>query len=224
MKLTAFLLLFFSLQLSARTEAQNLTLSENNSPLPKVFREIKRQTGYTFVYRESLLQNAKNITIRVTNTPLEQALALCFQDQPFTYTILNKMIILREIESPPPPVQKEEPPAPPAFTLTGRVASDKGEPLAGASIAEKGTNNMVLTRDDGSFSITVKNENARLVISFVGYDSKEVAVGGRASLEVALTPLNTSLNDVVVVGYGTQKRKDLTGSVASVGSRDIKDL
>lgn len=223
MKLTAILLLVFTLQLSARTEAQNLTLSETNSPLPKVFREIKKQTGYTFVYRESLLQNAKNITIRISNASLEQVLDLCFHEQPFTYTILNKMIILKEIEAAPPPVQKEELPVP-VFTVTGRIASDKGEPLAGASISEKGTNNMVLTRDDGGFSINVKNENARLVISFVGYDSKEVAVGGRATLDIALTPLNTSLNDVVVVGYGTQKRKDLTGSVASVGSRDIKDL
>ncbi|MBS1665581.1 MAG: TonB-dependent receptor [Bacteroidetes bacterium] len=224
MKLTAFLLLVFSLQLSAKTEAQNLTLSETNSPLPKVFREIKKQTGYTFVYRESLLQNAKNITIQINNAPLERVLDLCFHDQPFTYTILNKMIILREVEAAPPPVQKEEPPAPPAFTITGRIASDKGEPLAGASVTEKGTSNTVVTRDDGSFSIAVKNENARLVVSFVGYDSKEIAVGGRATLDIALAPTNTSLNDVVVVGYGTQKRKDLTGSVASVGSRDIKDL
>src|SRR5665647_649194 len=87
MKLTAAFLFAMCLNASANSYAQNLTLSETNSPLEKIFREIKRQNDYTFVYKENLIQNAKKVTIKITNASLEQVLDICFHDQPFTYTI-----------------------------------------------------------------------------------------------------------------------------------------
>ncbi|HTE10765.1 MAG TPA: TonB-dependent receptor [Chitinophagaceae bacterium] len=222
MKLTAAFLLIFCLNTAAKGYGQKLTLSETNSSLDKIFREIKKQTDYTFVYKENLIQNAKKVTIKISNAPVEQVLDICFQDQPFTYTILNKMIVIKEREI--QTVVKKEQVVSLAYNVSGKVTSNKGEFLAGASITEKGANNTVVTREDGSFAIAVKNPNAFLVITFVGFESREVAVNNQPVINIVLVQANTNLNDVVVIGYGTQKRKDLTGSVASVGSKDIKDL
>jgi hypothetical protein len=98
MRLTSILLLAFCLNSYAEGFAQKLTLSEKDVPLEKVFNEIKKQTGYTFIYREKLLQKTKNISISITNATLEQALDICLRDQQLTYTILNKMVVIKEVE------------------------------------------------------------------------------------------------------------------------------
>ncbi|MEJ7738342.1 MAG: TonB-dependent receptor [Chitinophagaceae bacterium] len=112
----------------------------------------------------------------------------------------------------------------PPEEITGKVTNQDGEPLNGASVSEKGTNNTVVTRDDGTFSIQVSQRNAVLVISYIGYVSTELTVGNQNSIAVSLVQADDNLGDVVVVGYGTAKRKDLTGSVASVNSTKIREL
>lgn len=222
MKLTVILLLVACLHSYADVSAQGVTLSEKNVSLDRVFKAIKKQVNYTFVYTEEQLRKAKKVTISISNVSLQQALDVCLKDQPLEYTILNQMVIIKEkdnrlmIEPPAPP--------PPPVTITGRITNQKDEPLVGASITEKGTQNNTLTGDDGSFTINVSKPNAVLVISYVGYKSAEMSVTNQTTIRVSLEQATASLNDVVVVGYGTQKRKDLTGSVASVGSKDIKDM
>ncbi len=219
MKLTVFLLLAICLQSRAAVYAQGVTLSEKNVSLDKVFKEIKKQVNYTFVYTEDQLRKAKRISINISNGSLQQALDLCMKDQPLEYTILNQMVIIKEKDK-QPPIPSPTPPV----TITGRITNQKDEPLSGASITEKGTKNNTLTGEDGSFTIAVSRPNAVLVISYVGYKSVETSVGNQTVIRISLEQATASLNDVVVVGYGTQKRKDLTGSVASVGSKDIKDM
>ncbi len=105
-------------------------------------------------------------------------------------------------------------------SISGLVTDDQGVPLPGASIVEKGTTNGVTTDFDGNFSITV-NENSILEVSYIGYTSVEVPVGSSDYYEVQLTEAMSKLDEVVVIGYGSVERKDLTGSVASIGSDDI---
>jgi TonB-linked SusC/RagA family outer membrane protein len=220
LKLTLLLWMSVCLNTFAGSYAQSVTISAKDAPLDKIFREVKKQTGYTFIYTEAMLRKSNKVSIDINNASLQQALDLCFRDQPLTYTILNKMIIVKEKEK---MVALAQPPLPPPVTVTGKIMGMGNEPLAGASVTEKGTNNTVLTKEDGSFSITVNRPNALLVISYVGFISREMRAGSDV-FNITLERANVNLNEIVVVGYGTQKRKDLTGSVASVGSRDIKDL
>src|ERR1700754_2168748 len=165
MKLTVFLLLAICLHTHATVYAQGVSLSANNVSLDRVFKEIKRQVHYTFVYTEDQLRKAKKVTINISNVSLQQALDLCLKDQPLEYTILNQMVIIKEKNGPP---LITSPPPPPPVTITGRITNQKDEPLSGASITEKGTANNTLTREDGSFSINVSKPDAILVISYVG--------------------------------------------------------
>lgn len=110
------------------------------------------------------------------------------------------------------------------FRVTGKVTQPSGEPLVGATVSEKGTTTSTLTKDDGSFSINVSNQNATLIISYVGYAAQEIKVKGQQQLSVSLQTTNDNLNEVVVIGYGTTKRKDLTGAVSSVSGKQLAEV
>ncbi|MEO6814185.1 MAG: carboxypeptidase-like regulatory domain-containing protein, partial [Ginsengibacter sp.] len=107
-------------------------------------------------------------------------------------------------------------------TITGNVKGTDGDPLSGVTVLEKGTSNGAATDASGNFSITVANDNASLIISSLGYQSQTIALAGRSEISVTLQgAAATQLEQVVVVGYGTQKRRDLTGSIASVQGADL---
>ncbi|MGC1240687.1 MAG: TonB-dependent receptor [Chryseosolibacter sp.] len=108
-----------------------------------------------------------------------------------------------------------------AFRITGKVTSDTGDPLPGVSVLEKGTTNGTVTDTEGAYSLTVSNEDATLVFSFIGYTSQEMAVNGRSIVNISMVEDVVSLGEVVVVGYGTQKKTDLTGAVTSIKVDDI---
>lgn len=109
----------------------------------------------------------------------------------------------------------------PAIPISGKVTGAEGEPLSGATVSEKGSSNSVVTKADGSFSLNVTGENSVLVISFVGFETRELTVGSQVMLSIALQPDAGRLTDVVVIGYGTARKKDLTGSVASLSEKDL---
>lgn len=111
-----------------------------------------------------------------------------------------------------------------AITVKGKVTDEKGDGLPGVSVIEKGTSNGVITDINGNFSINVADENSVLAFSFVGFEKREISITGRTSLTVELKEDSKLLNEVVVIGYGTQKRSDLTGSIASVNMKDVKSL
>jgi TonB-linked SusC/RagA family outer membrane protein len=107
------------------------------------------------------------------------------------------------------------------INIQGKVFNDKGEPLSGASVTEKGTRNLTTTNANGNFSINVANDSSVLVISYVGYDTKEVAAVSGAPMNITLSPSTGALADVVVVGYGTQRKRDVTGSITSVKGEEL---
>ncbi len=111
-----------------------------------------------------------------------------------------------------------------AFPVTGTITNDKGEPMAGVSVTVKGTTDGAISDEQGNFTLTVQDENAILVISSMGFISQEVAAGRNRTLNIVLKTSDDSMNEVVVVGYNTQRRADLTGSVASVKTKDIMNL
>ena len=110
-----------------------------------------------------------------------------------------------------------------AVTVSGTIKDEKGEPLVGASVVQKGTANGAVTDLDGRFSVTVPDGKAILVISFVGYETQEVTVGGSTKLDIVLKE-GSALSEVIVVGYGTQKKSQTTGAISSINSRQLTEM
>lgn len=216
MKVFTFLLLIVCVSTHGNGFSQQVSLSQKNVGLKKIFKEIHKQTGYTFVYTETLLQKAKKITLTVHNMALETVLDACFQEQPLTYSILNKMVIVKEREQ----VLPQEQALPPPVEVTGLVTDSEGKPLQGASVRLKGSTIGISTDVNGKFSLSVPDRQGILVISFVGFVTQEINLRGRTDIAVILQPQNTQTEEIVVVGYGTQRKKDITGAVSSVKFAD----
>lgn len=215
MKLTAFLLLCSILQVSARSTAQKITLSEREASPEKIFDRIEVQTGYKFIYTETFLQRARPVTIHVKNASLDEVLAACLKDQPYTYTILNRLVVIKDKPAP------TTIPLPPLQDITGKVLDEKGNPVAGATITVKGGKMSVASGPDGSFTLKGIKENTVLIISFTGYQTQEIGIKDRKDLTVQLAINVKGLNEIVVVAYGTVRKSDLTGSVSQVKPAEI---
>lgn len=217
MKLTTALLFIAIFQVHAVGYAQKLTLSEKNAPLENVFRSIRSLRVYDIVYDAALMKNAKPVTIDVKDASVKEVLDKSFKDQPFTYILRGNTIIIQKRAvtiTPAEAVQKKK--------VRGRVTDSKQKPLPGVSIRIKGTQSGTVTGNDGSFAIEADDKDV-LQFSFIGYLSKDVPVGNASDLLITLTENNSTLNQVVVQAYGTAKIKDITGSVAHLGTKEIRN-
>lgn len=218
MKLLAILMISGSLAASAAGFGQTVTISGKNISIEKTFRLIKKQTGYSFLYTKSQLQSFNPVSLQVTNEPLENVLKTCFSNQPFTYAIIDKTIIVKT-----PIVAPPQPEAAP-IQVSGHVTNAEGKPLAGASVRVKGSTAGTSTAADGSFTLNVPLSEFVLVISFVDFETREVTISGdQSSLQIALKKKDSELNQIVVVGYGSQRKKDVTGSLTSISSKDLEN-
>ncbi len=217
MKLTAILLLGTFLHVSASGTAQGITLQEKNASLEKVFKAIEKQTGYLFWYNSAVVQNTKKINIQLKNATLEQALQACFEGQSLTYTIVNKTIVVRPIV----PEEVKEKSALPPVDVKGRVVNENGEPIAGATIAVKGTKIATASNGNGEFILSGLNENAVIVVSSVGYESQEVRIYVSLELLIQLKQSISKLDEVKIIGYGTTTQRFNTSSVSKVTSKEI---
>lgn len=218
MKLTTALLLFAAFQVHAVGYAQKITLSEKDAPLENVFRSIRSLRVYDIVYDAGLMKTARPVTIEVKDASVEEVLDKSFKDQPFTYTMRGNTIIIQKrlmITPRTDVVEKKK--------VRGRVTDKLRKPLPGVSIRIKGTQAGTVTAGDGSFTLEL-DEKAVLQFSFIGYQSKEVQVNAASEdLIVVLEENNSTLNQVVVQAYGTAKVKDVTGSVAHLGTKEIRN-
>lgn len=220
MRLCVIILLASLMQVSATGLAQTITMSMKDASLRTVLKEIGEQSKYTFIYRDGLLEGATSVTVSLRNVSLEKALIQALKGQPIDFELNGRTIVLKQKES-PSFIER----AVAAFRrvdVKGQVLDEKGMPLPGASVKVKGSARATLTDREGRFSLIAPDEQSIIVISYIGYQHAEVAAG--PSLIIRLNPEVNKLNDIVVVGYGSTKRKDLTGSVASVDPGEIRDV
>ncbi|HVU85109.1 MAG TPA: TonB-dependent receptor plug domain-containing protein, partial [Puia sp.] len=222
MRLTMLFLVAISLHVSAKVRAQEaVTLHFTNAPITGVLKEIAKQTGYFYSIPDELLQEAKNITIRVDKIPLADALAACFKEEPFTYVIINKTIICRA--KPADPVKQAVPETKlPADSgkLEGVVINEAGQKLAGATIVVKATGKTTLTDEKGEFHLSHIRAGDNLLISYVGYGTKAIPAPARY-LEVTLTAAVNELDQTVVQAYGTTSQRLTTGNISKVTAQEI---
>ncbi|NLR80425.1 TonB-dependent receptor [Chitinophaga eiseniae] len=214
MKVTCFLVLSACLQVSAEGFGQNITLHVKNAPLAKVFREISRQSGYQVFANDRLLKGIGRVSADLQDVSLKAALDACFKDQPLSYVFVGKTVVIKQEENTAP--------AAPPVEVKGVIRDDKGNPLPGATIRVKGKEKAVVSDGQGAFTLAA-NPGDQLVISFIGYEDQVVTVTAQTDIRVAMKLASSKMNELIVVGYGTQKKASLTGAVSVASAKDFVD-
>ncbi|WP_197492264.1 SusC/RagA family TonB-linked outer membrane protein [Arachidicoccus ginsenosidimutans] len=211
-KLTLCLIIFFNIHATAKVYSQTrVTLNVKSAGFKEIASRIEKQSSYRFVFSERKIPSSKKFDVNVHDMPVHDLLNMILKSSGYSYKEFNDGLIVIV------PVSQNAN----QIALTGKVVNESGSPLGGVTVKVKGNAKLgVVTDMNGIFSINVPND-AVLEINYVGYQSKEVTVNGQTSLNISLTPINKDLNDVVVVGYGTQKKLDLTGAVSSVSGKDV---
>ncbi|WP_339708313.1 SusC/RagA family TonB-linked outer membrane protein [uncultured Kriegella sp.] len=222
MKLTTLLLLLVTLfKIQANTYAQStrLTIELENVSVEEVFQKIESLSDFRFVYNHRKVNLTKKVSANFENEQISDILKSIFSDTDIFFTVKKKLIVLKtgKLKEPIPTqintVQQ--------LTIEGTVTDANGMALPGASIVEKGTTNGTQSDFDGNFTLNVANQNAILIISYIGYGTKEVSPNGQTNLAITLQESAAGLEEVVVVGFGTQKKVNLTGAVATVDGEDL---
>jgi TonB-linked SusC/RagA family outer membrane protein len=217
-KLAILFIFILSMQSFANGYGQGkVSLRLENSQLKKVFKAIEAEGFFRFVYKDAILPKDQLVSIRVEHAEVEEVLGKILQNTGLSYHKLSENLIVITKESP-----SDNAGTLLAVKISGKVTNDKGEPLGGVSIMEKGTNNGTTTKEDGTFSLEVTNPNAVLVVTYIGFGRQEYAVKGKSVLDVKLKAEDSSLKDIVVVGYATQKKITITGAVSTVKGTELQ--
>lgn len=220
MKISLALICTSSVQASNMTFGQLITIKQKNVTVTEALREVQRQSGYNIFYDTDLVPKHLSVKKRLTEETLHGALNKILETYPIDYKVTDKNVILyaRQTNTPVPTkvVSQDE------FVVKGTVKNEKGLPIGNVTIIEKGTNRNAITDAQGHFELRATSSTAQLLFSSVGYERKEVSVQGRANLVVIMQEAINEMNEVVVVGYGTQRRSDLTGSVSSIKADQLE--
>jgi TonB-linked SusC/RagA family outer membrane protein len=215
-KLAIILIIGFTLPAAASSYGQgNITLKLDNVTIKDVLKAIEDQGAFRFVYKTSVLPKEQRLSINVDNASLNDVMKIVLLNSSLTYRKVNDrlFVIMDSVTS-----RKTTEIATP---VTGKITDATGNALSGVSIREKGTSNGTTSKEDGAFSINVVKDNATLVFSLIGYASQELPLNGNKTLSVSLQLVNKELQQIVVIGYGTQRKGELTSAVATVKAENF---
>ncbi|MBG9375312.1 TonB-dependent receptor [Panacibacter sp. DH6] len=215
MKLMVVMVFICSLQASADGFGQQkISLKLKKTQITDVLVSIEKQTNYRFLYNNDLLDLKQKVSLNVQDAELKQVLDRLFAETALSYELMqNNLIVIKETADGTNEVKA---------VIKGKITGENNAPLSGVSVMVKGTNRGTTTDAQGNFSITVESTDV-LVISYVGYESQEIAVADKVEINVVLKGLNQTLTDVVVIGYGTASKRDLTGSIVKVDGKVVAD-
>ncbi|MRG43534.1 SusC/RagA family TonB-linked outer membrane protein [Chitinophaga sp. SYP-B3965] len=211
MKMTAIIICMCSIQsfaLMGRAQ-EKVSLNLKQISLKKAFKAIEKQTSIHFVYNDEMLQDAALVDVAVKEKAWTEALHLLLKNTTLSYKLVDDNLVVITTASKAETVAR------------GKVTDAAGQPLIGVSLWEKGTSNGTVTKEDGSFNLSVKSDTSAIVFKYIGFAVREMKVSS-GPMNVVLEEDNTSLNEVVVVGYGTQKAANLTGAVATVSAKTLE--
>ncbi|HMO62458.1 MAG TPA: TonB-dependent receptor [Ferruginibacter sp.] len=212
MKFTFLFTLYFSFNAVAGINAQNITLKAENIEILKVLTTIEKQGDCRFLFNSRLKDLRQKVSVSFRNESLTTVLSELFAGTSLTFKQLDdNLIALRSTD-----------PAEADITVSGRVTNENGDGVAAVSVAVKGTKRGTATDLNGNFSLSVP-ENSVLVFSAVGYVSQEVAVNNQQQINVRLVQSARNIDEVVVIGYGTANKRDLTGSITKVSGKEVAD-
>lgn len=218
MKLTAFLICFVTLtSMASGTYSQNTAISLNlkETSIKDVLKEIENTSEFFFLYNNQLVDVDRVATVKASGEHIETILDKLFADQDVGYVVMDRQIVIS-----PRDVLKTET-AQVQKMLTGTVVDKNGAPIPGVTIVVEGTTNGTITDIDGKFTLTDVGENDLVVASFIGMQTQKIPVDGKQRLSIVMTESSVDVEEVVIVGYGSIKKKDFTGAVSSVGNDDL---
>ena len=211
MKFTAFLIIATCLRVNGEVQGQEVNLSLKNVSLAKVLKEIQKQTAYQFLYPDELLASKKQVSVNLKKATVKEVLDKYLDQQALEYVIDDKTIIIRRKVTMAAPKE-----APLAIDITGTIKDEKGDPVSGASILVKGSKTGTSSDAAGNFKLQVSQQKVTLVVSSIGFQTQEVAVSQSGAVSIVLLKKSDTNEEIVVVGFGTQKKVDVTGPVAQV--------
>ncbi len=221
MRITAIFILGVSLHASANSFSQSITISAKKITIEKAFRLIEDQTDFSFLWNESLLDKSRTVSIEVKDAPLTKVLDICLQGLPLSYRIKDNVVLI-ELIPVLPSVDSARSALHPLADVHGRILNEDGQPLAGATVALKGTTVATVTDESGSFHINTGDETRPVLqISFIGYLPEEYLLKGRNNFTIKLRQDVRALGEIVIVGYGEQRKRDVTGAISTVKADEI---
>ncbi|MGN7787521.1 SusC/RagA family TonB-linked outer membrane protein [Niabella sp. 22666] len=216
MKCSLIIILLTSFQsIAFKGTAQDLiSMRVNNKSFSQVLKTIEAKYSYRFVYSDSVALSRYRVSLDVKDASIEKVMSQLLDNTGFTYKKVNKNLVAITPGSALNKIQYE---------VRGKVIDSTGTPVAGASVVEKGTSNGTTTRTDGSFILNVANKSSILVISMVGYNEREIAITSNDLGPVLLVAATQQMEDVIVIGYGTTTRRDVTGAVDQIKASQFED-
>jgi TonB-linked SusC/RagA family outer membrane protein len=220
-KLSSILMLLLFLCCSSTfAQGQMMTINVKKASLKQVFKVIERQTTYRISYRNVLIDNRRDITMRKSHVPVSSVLDDALRGRNLDYSIVSEksIVIADKVVRPTAPKQV---PNGNKRIITGTVRDSSGEPIIGASVMVKGSKIGIISDANGRFSLEVP-EGSTLAVSYIGYRGRTISTKDKQDVSVVLNEDAKALNEVVVIGYGTAKKEDLTGSVVNVKMNDVK--
>ncbi|MDR0748621.1 MAG: SusC/RagA family TonB-linked outer membrane protein [Tannerellaceae bacterium] len=219
MRIGIFLLLLTIFHLQAENTYSQITalsLSLENKTIEQVLDQIEKDTEFSFLILDKSLDINKRVSINVIDVKIDKALEHLFRNTNIQYRIMDRQIVLlhNQMPSTPASLQQKE------GQIIGTIKDENGESVIGASIQVKGTSDGTITDLNGSFSIET-GASSTLVVSYIGYTTQEIQVGGRNHIDIILREDTQLLEEVIVVGYGTLTRKELTSAISHISSKDF---
>ena len=217
MKLTAVLVLITSLSVSANGFSQ-ITLSKKDAPLPSVFKELQKQSGYEFFYSYELLSRQGNVTVHMKNVPLEDAIKEVLKNKPLTYQVVGKTVVIKSAPAQIPITAAATLPLP--ISVKGRIIDEDNAPVL-ATITIKGTLISASSNSKGDFQLNDINPEATLVISALNIETQEIKLNNRTFLLIQVKKKVAELDQSVVIAYGTTTKRLNTGNINTVTAEEI---
>jgi len=205
----------------------NVTLS--NTTMLEALQYLQKNNNVKFIYSASSLDADKHFSLNINNQTLKTVLDQVFKDNGINYDVMNDRVVLEKKAATTPTINAADPgvviteEAAAKVIITGKVTDNTGQPVPGATVTEKGTTNGITTGVDGGYKLSVAGPASVIVVQFIGYAKREIVVGDQTVINVVLTEDIKTINEVVVVGYGTQKRTTVTGAISSVKASDLQD-
>jgi len=216
MKLAFIILLTTFMQVNASVFAQKISINKRNALLTEVLKEIRKQSGYNILFTRDFVKNQPAITINLSNASIEEAMNKCLNGLGLTYKIVERNIVVsRKLNVEPQRLQQK------SIPVTGKITDENGGPLPGVSVKIKNGQGSTVSDSKGNYKIIVPTEETVLVYTSIGFTPQEKKVSNSKMINVVMKEQSTSLNQIVVIGYGEVARKDLTGSVSEVKVADL---
>ena len=218
MKLTIGMLIGFIMTVSANTYSQNTRLDINlqNTTIKGLFGYIEQNSEFVFLYRSEDFNTSKKVSIDVKGGTINEILDQALKEEKVVYDVYERQIVIQKAAE--SVVNAEQPQK---KDISGKVSDSKGEPITGATVLVKGTTVGITTDFDGKFKLSIPADAKTLVFSFVGMKTQEVAIAGKTNFTVSLEDETIALDEIVAVGYGVQRKSDLTGASSRVSEKDM---